>query len=67
MNIKYLRRTRRRLYIREQLTGYGSVADQEIPYSDQYTQFMVTERNCKPATAKLNLQMVKEFSRFLKL
>jgi len=28
---------------------------------------MVTERNCKSATAKYNLKMVKEFSRFLKL
>jgi len=67
MNKKYIKRTSRRLYVREQLTGYGSATEQEIPYSDQYTQFMVTERNCKPATAKFNLKMVKEFSRFLKL
>jgi len=67
MNKRYLRRTSRRLYVREHLTGYGPAADQDIPYSDQYTQFMVTERNCKSATAKHNLKMVKEFSRFLKL
>jgi len=67
MNKRFLKRTSRRLFVREQLTGYGSVPDQEIPYSDQYTQFMVTERNCKPATAKNNLKMVKDFSRFLKL
>lgn len=64
---RHNRRTSRRLYFREQLTGYGPAADQDIPYSDQYTQFMVTERNCKPATAKNNLKMVKDFSRFLKL
>jgi hypothetical protein len=28
---------------------------------------MVTERNCKPATAKCNLDMIKEFYLFLKL
>ena len=67
MNKRHHRRNKRRHIIREQLTDYGPAADQEIPYSDQYTQFMVTERNCKPATAKINLKKVKEFSRFLKL
>jgi site-specific recombinase XerD len=67
MNKRRFRRTSRRLYVREQLTGYGPETDQEIPYSDQYTQFMVTERNCKPATAKCNLDMIKEFYLFLKL
>jgi len=67
MNKRHHRYIKRRFIIREQLTGYGPAADQEIPYSDQYTQFMVTERNCKSATAKHNLKMVKEFSRFLKL
>ena len=64
---RHNRRASRRLYVREQLTGYGSVPDQEIPYSDQYTQFMVIECNYRPATAKINLDMVKEFHRFLKL
>ena len=64
---RHPRRTSRRLYVREQLTGYGPATDQEIPYSDQYTQFIVIERNYRPATAKINLDMVKEFSRFLKL
>jgi len=67
MNKRYSRRTSRRLYVREQLTGYGSAIYQEIPYSDQYTQFMVTERNCRPTTAKCNLDMIKEFHRLLKL
>ena len=67
MNKRHHRYIKRRFIIREQLTGYGPAAGQEIPYSDQYTQFMVTERNCKSATAKHNLKMVKEFSRFLKL
>jgi len=47
MNKRHRRYIKRRFIIREQLTGYGPAADQEIPYSDQYTQFMVTERNCK--------------------
>jgi len=58
MNKRHHRCNKRRHIIREKLTGYGPAADQEIPYSDQYTQFMVTERNCKPATAKINLKKV---------
>jgi len=67
MKRTYKRRSKRRFIIREQLTGYGSAIEQEIPYSDQYTLFMVTERNCRPTTAKCNLDMIKEFHRFLKL
>ena len=66
MNKRHHRHIKRRFIIREQLTGYGPEADQEIPYSDQYTQFMVIECNYRPATAKINLDMVKEFHRFLK-
>ena len=55
MNKRYIKRTSRRLYVREQSTGYGPAADQEIPYSDQYTQFMVTERNCKSTQLYLRI------------
>ena len=67
MNKRHHRRNKRRHIIREQLTDYGPATDQEIPYSDQYTQFIVIECNYRPATAKINLNMVKEFHRFLKL
>jgi len=59
MNKRYLRRTSRRLYLREQLTGYGPATDKEIPYSDQYTQLMITERNCKSTQLYLRISQTQ--------
>ena len=59
MNKRYIKRTSRRLYVKEQLTSYGPATDQEIPYSDQYTQFMVTERNCKSTQLYLRISQTQ--------
>lgn len=57
---------RRRLYIRESLTGYGrDVAQEIIPYREDYVQFMLTERGFASKTVQKNLNMLRQFSRFL--
>lgn len=66
MNKRHLRRTSRRLYVREQLTAYGLQITHEIPYHEQYLQFMVTERGCQESTATNNLKIIRQFARFLK-
>ena len=54
MNIRQLKRTSRRLYVRELLTTYGVQKTYEIPYHKQYLQFMVSERGCQESTAGKN-------------
>ncbi len=70
MKTRYLRRRRekalRPLFIREDLAPYDvGRAAEEIPYREQYRQFLLTERGCKPQTAGSNLNMLGQFSRFL--
>jgi site-specific recombinase XerD len=55
----------RPLLIREQLTIYHLDAVQDIPYKEQYLQYLLTERGFKPGTAQNNLNTLKQFSRFL--
>lgn len=59
------RRYRRRLYVREQLTGYYQEVAQDIPYRDKYLQFMLTERGCEPSSAEKNLYLLRQFAHFL--
>lgn len=59
------RRYRKRLFVREQLTGYYQEVAQDIPYRDKYLQFMVNERGCELATAEKNLYLLRQFIRFL--
>jgi len=66
MNKRRLRRTSRKLYVREQLTAYGLQKTDEIPYREQYLKFMVTERGCQENTATNNLKNIRQFARFLK-
>lgn len=66
MNKRYIKRTIRRLYVKEQLTAYGVQLTYEIPYHKQYFQFMVTERGCQASTANNNLKIIRQFARFLK-
>ncbi len=62
---RWTRYSKRRLYVREQLTGYHLEIAQEIPYRDKYLQFMITERGCKFKTAENNLKKLRQFARFL--
>jgi len=66
MNKRHFRRTIRRLYVREQLTGYGVQLTYEIPYHKKYLQFMVSERGCQASTATNNLKIIRQFARLLK-
>ncbi len=66
MNKRYHRRTSRRLYVREQLTGYGSKITLEIPYQEKYINFMLNERSCEIVTVEKNLRSVREFIEYLR-
>ena len=66
MKRTYKLRKNRRLVVREQLTAYGVQLTYEIPYHEQYLQFMVTERGCQASTATNNLKNIRQFARFLK-
>lgn len=66
MNKRYIKRTSRRLYIREQLTGYGSKNTIEIPYQEKYINFMLNERGCEIVTVEKNLRFVREFVEYLR-
>jgi hypothetical protein len=52
MNKRHFRRTSRRLYVREQLTGYGPETTLEIPYQEKYITFMLSERGCEIETVE---------------
>jgi len=59
------RRWPRRLYVREQLSIYHvQAAQKEIPYWQQYRQFLLNDRGCKPATAKNIVNTLQQFVNF---
>jgi len=66
MNKRYIKRNSRRLYVREQLTGYGSKNTIEIPYQEKYITFMLNERGCEIVTVEKNLRSVREFVEYLR-
>lgn len=62
---RHNRRTSRRLYVREQLTGYGSEALQDIPYWDRYMRYLTLERGCTTQHVQLVGYLLKKFVAFL--
>jgi len=63
---RHFKRNSRRLYVREQLTGYGSKNTIEIPYQEKYITFMLNERGCELVTVEKNLRSVREFVEYLR-
>jgi len=66
MNKRSIRRTSRRLYVRQQLTTYGVKKTYEISYHKQYLQFMASERGCQESAATNNSKIIRQFAHFLK-
>ncbi len=60
------RRPKSRFYVKEQLTGYHRETAQDIPYREEYLQFMLTERNLTTGTVENNLMRLKQFIRFVR-
>lgn len=56
---------KRQIYAREQISPYGvTITRNDFPQQEQYIQYMISECDLKPSTAKIKISTLNQFIRF---